>query len=175
MYTEEELRIIARSIAALHNIDPALVCAICEHESAGWNPYAIRFEPVFLVHYVHPGNIEAPKTIEVGRAMSWGLMQIMGLTAEELGFKAVFPNYHALLLEPTVGVEYGCKKLKNCLTRHDGDVVGALLAYNGGGDKTYPNKVIKLIGKYVLNDTGRTVGRPEDVAGSGGRDKTGGS
>jgi soluble lytic murein transglycosylase-like protein len=42
---------LARTIAAAHTLDPALVCAVIEQESA-WNPWAVRYEPGFLSRYV---------------------------------------------------------------------------------------------------------------------------
>jgi hypothetical protein len=44
---------LARSIAAAHGLEPALVCAVIEQESA-WNPWAVRYEPAFLSRYVAP-------------------------------------------------------------------------------------------------------------------------
>ena len=35
---------LARHIACEHALDPALVCAVIEQESA-WNPWAVRYEP----------------------------------------------------------------------------------------------------------------------------------
>src|SRR6267142_5325096 len=44
---------LARRIAAAHGLEPALVCAVIEQESA-WNPWAVRYEPGFLSRYVAP-------------------------------------------------------------------------------------------------------------------------
>src|ERR1700735_1296507 len=76
---------LARTAAAQHSLDPALVCAIVEQESA-WDPHAIRYEPAFRTRYVAPLGL-AP-TEEVARSMSWGLMQVMGQVAREHGFTA---------------------------------------------------------------------------------------
>ncbi len=48
-----DLIALARATAAEHQLDAALVCAICEQESA-WNPWAIRYEPAFFAHYIAP-------------------------------------------------------------------------------------------------------------------------
>src|SRR5258708_8507432 len=78
---------LARAIAAAHGLDPALVCAVIEQESA-WNPWAVRYEPGFLSRYVAPlytaGKLSATQAYT--RSMSWGLMQLMGQVARELGF-----------------------------------------------------------------------------------------
>jgi soluble lytic murein transglycosylase-like protein len=38
---------LARKAAAAQSLDPALVCAVVEQESA-WNPWAMRYEPTNL-------------------------------------------------------------------------------------------------------------------------------
>ncbi len=48
-----DLIALARAAAEAHQLDAALVCAICEQESA-WNPWAIRYEPAFFTHYIAP-------------------------------------------------------------------------------------------------------------------------
>ncbi len=103
---------LARTIAAEHLLDAALVCAICEQESS-WNPWAMRFEPAFFARYIAPmlnanvpGNANLPiggqknapegnhapaklcPTEAYARAFSWGLMQVMGQVAREHGFGA---------------------------------------------------------------------------------------
>ncbi len=45
------LQTLARKAAAAQALDPALVCAVVEQESS-WNPWAIRYEPVFFSKYV---------------------------------------------------------------------------------------------------------------------------
>lgn len=89
------------------------------------------------------------------RSTSWGLMQIMGQTAIEFGWKGPLQD----LLEPVNGIEWGCRKLAQCFQAamkkpihmpgpHEYDRL-ALLAYNGGTDKEYPDRVLSKIGKYV--------------------------
>lgn len=78
---------LARQTAAAHNLPPELVCAICEQESS-WNPFAIRYEPAFMSKYVAPlfTNNKIDATEAYARAISWGLMQVMGQAARECGF-----------------------------------------------------------------------------------------
>lgn len=144
MISRNQLIGMARITAGAHHIDPALVCSICHHESANWNPWAARYEPRFYSHYVAPleGLSETEKTL---RATSFGLMQVMGQVAREFGFNG---DYLTELLDPVHGLEYGCRKLARCLDRSGGDVRSALLLYNGGGDKTYPDKVLKHMTAY---------------------------
>jgi soluble lytic murein transglycosylase-like protein len=141
--TLDARRALGAKYATKHLLDPALVCAVAEQES-GWNPWAIRFEPAFERRYIHPTLPEAPTTLELTKAMSFGLMQIMGEVAIELGFAGRFLSE---LCDPDVGLDYGCKKLRQCFDKHSFDVE-ALLAYNGGGDLTYPDLVLARLPHY---------------------------
>jgi soluble lytic murein transglycosylase-like protein len=131
---------LARQIASEHGLDPSLVCAVIEQESA-WNPWAVRYEPAFLSRYVAPlytaGKLSATEAYM--RAMSWGLMQVMGQVARESGFKEASLSE---LCDPATGIEFGCRILAARLTRAKNDVPAALLAWNGGADVNYPAEVL---------------------------------
>jgi len=60
---------------------------------------------------------------------SWGLLQVMGALAREMGFKGV---YLTELCDPVVGLTLGCKHLSELLAWAKGDIEQALAAYNGG-------------------------------------------
>ena len=143
--TRDELEKVAVAAALNHGLDPALVCAVCAHESDGWQQYAVRYEPGFYKKYIEP-MMALTLTEKTMRATSFGLMQIMGETARELGFTGRFLTE---LLDPINAVTYGCKKLKRELDKHQGDVNQALLAYNGGGDSQYPNLVMAHYPTYA--------------------------
>lgn len=137
---------LARRIAIDHALDPVLVCAVIEQESA-WNPWAVRFESAFLSHYVAPlytaGKLSATEAYT--RSMSWGLMQVMGQVAREFGFASEsLPE----LCDPATGVEFGCRILAKRLARSRGDVAAALLAWNGGGNPNYPTEVLARTRNY---------------------------
>lgn len=139
---------LARKYATKYLLDTALVCAIADHESGGWIPWATRYEPLFFDKYVQPlVNTGVVHTMSEAnaRATSWGLMQIMGQTARELGFTG---KYLSELCDPDVGLDLGCKKFGNCLTESGGDSTKAMLRYNGGGDASYPDLVKDLMPKY---------------------------
>ena len=142
-------------VALKHNLPPDLVCAVCEQES-GWNEWAIRFEPGFLAKYVAPLE-EAHKvsaTEAYARSFSWGLMQVMGETARELGFTGEFL---AMLCDPIVGLEFGCRKLKDALSRAVGDQTRALAIYNGGSNPNYPSEVLARRARYTQDGQGQGV------------------
>jgi soluble lytic murein transglycosylase-like protein len=134
---------IAMKYAAAHLLDSALLAAVCEQES-GWNPFAVRYENGFLHEYVKPVNPVSPTTLEVTKAMSFGLMQIMGLTAMEFGWRGY---YLTQLCDPEIGMEFGCRKLRHCLDLHSDRNV-ALLAYNGGSNLNYAPEVLARMPKY---------------------------
>ena len=79
---------LARKTATVHSLDPSLVCAVVEQESA-WNPCAIRYEPAFFSKFVASlyTNNKIAATEAYARGFSWGLMQVMGQVGrEETGF-----------------------------------------------------------------------------------------
>lgn len=144
MMSLTQLQGAARTAAEAHGLDPALVCAVCHHESANWKPWAARYEPGFYGRYVVgiQGISETEKTL---RATSFGLMQIMGQVARELGFHG---DYLTELLDPVTNLEFGCRKLARCMDRASSDIRAALLLYNGGSDKGYPDRVLQHLPRY---------------------------
>jgi len=154
---KEELVQLARIRAAQYELDPALVCAVCEQESA-WNPWVSRYEPQFEIHKIYGPIVlrEAREFIpqakffvnfvtEVkNRATSFGLMQVLGQVARERGFLGPIVE----LANPEVGLEYGCIQLKRKLEKANQNVQTALLRYNGGGDPFYPRNVLARMGGY---------------------------
>lgn len=134
---------LARSTAQRHALDPSLVCAIVEQESA-WDTHAIRYEPSFRTRYVAPLGL--PPTEEVARSISWGLMQVMGQVARENGFAAKFLSE---LGEPGVGLDVGCIVFAAKLAVAHGDVSRALTSWNGGANEDYPAQVLARAGKYT--------------------------
>lgn len=140
--THQSLINLAKETAGKYALDPALVCAIVEQESS-WNPWAIRYEPAFYVHYVMPQR-GLSATEAYARAFSWGLMQIMGEVAREEGFKLDLPS----LCDPTTGLDAGCNHFKRKLVSADHNVTKALLLWNGGNNTAYPAQVQARISKY---------------------------
>ena len=136
---------LAKQVAAKHGLEPHLVCAVVEQESA-WDTFAARFEEGFLEKYIKPIAQHMPPTEEMTRSMSFGLMQLMGEVARELGFAG---HFLTSLCDPATGLEYGCRHLKNKLDHAGGDVTKALLAWNGGAKPSYPSEVLARMGRYA--------------------------
>ena len=142
-----QLLTLARRAADAQSLDPALVCAVVEQESA-WNPWAMRYEPLFFTKYVAPlyTNNKISATEAYARGCSWGLMQVMGQVAREAGFDALFL---AALCDPEQGLAIGCKVLRKKLDATGGDTTRALLAWNGGANPAYPAQVLARKAHYL--------------------------
>lgn len=129
--------IIARE-AYKNGLPPELVTAIIAVESSG-NPTASRYEPGFYERYILPladdGLTRPPDTTRATerrhRATSWGLMQVMGQVARELGYTGDLPA----LVYPATNIMFGCKLLAQLAKTYAGrpDKWAAVAsAYNGG-------------------------------------------
>lgn len=145
---------LARKYAAKYGVDPYLVCAVIEQESS-WNSFAVRFEPAFEARYIHPAVPATPTTLELTKAMSFGLMQILGETAKEFGFTG---HFFTELCDPDTGVDFGCRKLQQCMRLHGGDSTAALLAYNGGSNLSYAPQVLARVAHYSSNSSNGSNG-----------------
>lgn len=139
---QDQLIALAKQIAVEYGLPPEMVCAVCEQESS-WNPTAWRYEPAFYDRYIAPMTGLSPTEMH-GRAFSFGLMQIMGEVARELGYVGDLLE----LAAPETAIEYGCKKLLQCVnaTTSKSD---ALERYNGGGNPNYASQVLARTAKYI--------------------------
>lgn len=146
MVVDAKLMALARKAAEAEGLDEAVVCAVVEQESA-WNPWAIRYEPLFFAKYVAPlyTNNKVGATEAYARGFSWGLMQVMGQSARETGLNSL---HLSALCDPAVGLSVGCRLLRKKLESAGGDVRKALLAWNGGGNPDYAEEVMARVGRY---------------------------
>ena len=122
-----EYRAQIEAIAAQFHLDPDLVEAIVLTESSG-KAHAYRFEPGFWDRYMKTKpqwDGANPERV----SSSYGLMQIMYPVACEIGFTETAPEY---LFVPTIGLLWGCKKLRSLLDWAKQNTDQALAAYNGG-------------------------------------------
>jgi soluble lytic murein transglycosylase-like protein len=147
MAVPSQLLVLARKAAAAQSLDPALVCAVVEQESA-WNPWAIRYEPLFFAKYVASlyTNNKISASEAYARGFSWGLMQVMGQVARESGVDALFLS---ALCDPEQGLAIGCKVLRKKIDVMAGDTMRGLLAWNGGGNPAYPAQVLARKSHYL--------------------------
>jgi soluble lytic murein transglycosylase-like protein len=140
---------LIKDAAARYTLPENLIAAIIHVESAG-NPLAIRYEPDFFTTYIVPCRVKVippcSKTTEQrARAMSWGLMQIMGQVARERGFIGPFLSELCL---PEIGIEYGCRQLRHLADWHQAEHgwPGVIAAYNAGSPR------IAAAGNFVNQD-----------------------
>jgi soluble lytic murein transglycosylase-like protein len=136
------LAALVRAIAIQRSLDPLLVCALIEQESA-WDAHAIRYEPAFRTRYVAPLGL--PPTEEVARSISWGLMQVMGQSAREHGFAGKFL---AALCDPPIGITIGCAVLAAKISQASRDIPRALALWNGGSNPNYATEVLARVANY---------------------------
>ncbi len=138
---------LAKRSAISYALDPALVCAVVEQESA-WNTWAIRYEPAFFAKYVASlyTNNKVTASEAYARGFSWGLMQVMGQVAREAGCDAPFLS---ALCDPAQGLAIGCKVLRRKFDAVAGDTTRALLAWNGGANPAYPVQVLARRAHYL--------------------------
>lgn len=141
--TKDQLRAIAVAAAEKHGLDHVLFQALIHHESANWSEQAQRYEPGFFRKYVEVMNLADTNEARL-RATSIGLTQIMGQVAREQGFTGPL----ASLFEPAANCDQGAIKLAHCLKKAMGDVRDALLHYNGGGNRSYPDLVLAHMDEY---------------------------
>lgn len=147
---KDQIIALAKQIAAQYGLDPTIVCAVIEQESA-WDTYAIRFEPGFLAKYMSGQTFASLSATEkYARCFSWGLMQIMGEVAREQGFNGQFLSELCLELN---GITEGCKHLTTLYARvpegtADRDSI-VLLHWNGGGNTAYPAQVLARTKNYA--------------------------
>lgn len=113
-----------------HGLDPTLIGAFCYVESGG-KPSASRYEPNWR-YFVTPDVFAkrlgiTVETESVHQATSFGIMQVMGTVARELGFQDNLPK----MIIPHVGIEYGILKLKLLIAKYQA-LPEAIAAYNAG-------------------------------------------
>jgi soluble lytic murein transglycosylase-like protein len=134
--------------AAAHGLDPDLVQAVVEQESA-YKFFAYRFEPAFFTRYLASHVAYASREpLEV--SASYGLMQIMFSTAVEQGYTGDPWG----LFAPAVSLEFGCRLLAanvewarqtytGLTTIADTKIrASALAAYNGGRGGNAPDDLL---------------------------------
>lgn len=123
----DRIRPLIVSTAGTFQLDPILVEAVVLRESSGITS-AIRYEPGFWTKYMSKDarfvNADPHRV-----SSSYGLMQVMYVVALEVGFGYPDPEY---LFVPSIGLDFGCRKLRSLLDWAKGVEAQALAAYNGG-------------------------------------------
>lgn len=129
-YVRSDILALVDAAAQKHVLDFWTLVAQVEKESSG-NPEAKRLEEHYRWFYP-PGSTPTGDEFEFQRT-SWGLLQIMGATARELGYRAPAMPWPASPLknDPATALDLGCGYLTRMLRRW-GNIHAALSAYNAG-------------------------------------------
>jgi len=148
-------------VAQVYNISVPLILAIIQKESSG-RPKAMRYEPKY--RWVHNSTVSAltmkwtQRTEEELQRFSYGLMQIMGGTARDLGF----PGHFFDLLDPVMNLNWGTHYLWTLWRRYSGSetqITDVISAYNQGSarrkllskeycNQSYVNQVLDLLKNF---------------------------
>lgn len=149
--TPAHIRAAIEDVSAKHGLEANLIEAIVLTESGGIT-WATKPEPYYpYLWNVKTGRPFGPLTrTQAGskvapsdfpclaghpdhewwdQQQSWGLMQVMGALARELGFKG---HYLSELTDPMTGLHFGCKQVAALLSWSNGHVDQAIAAYNTG-------------------------------------------
>lgn len=131
--SNEEIKGLIESYSQKYDIDINLILAIVKKESA-FNVLASRAERdykyLFNVGYFAGLNKTTIYTEQCLQSKSWGLMQIMGGVARELGHRTSMFE----LLIPELNLDYGCKHFSKFLKKL-GTQENAISAYNQGSPR----------------------------------------
>jgi len=131
-----------------YNLNPLVIKSLITKES-GFDTWATRFESqwrwfVSVKKFARKNKIsfDTEKTLQ---STSFGLCQVMGGVARELGHTDQLTK----ICIPAIGIELGCKKLRQCLDRW-GCLDHALAAYNAGSPdskagKKYADSIFKIM------------------------------
>lgn len=115
-----------------YGLDHTLIAAIIQIESSG-NRYAMRFEPDWGYISNAPDFAKqigsSIRTEEVMQSTSWGVMQVMGTVARELGHQ----GWLSELCDLKTGIDYGCKHLKAKIQLYG--LPDGIAAYNAGSPR----------------------------------------
>jgi soluble lytic murein transglycosylase-like protein len=124
---------IIDKISEKYKIEKELIKAIIYVESS-FIKYAYRFESGFYKRYIKNNKrfkshlfYDEPKII----AASYGLMQIMFTTFEELGMKEILDP--EILYDPETNINYGVKYLKRKISLYGLEL--GIISYNSGSPR----------------------------------------
>ena len=133
-------------------LDSNIVFGIIMTES-NMNPCAIRYETNYK--WLYKPNSIRPRTCSFSteimmQSCSWGLMQVMGATLRELGFKGWLTS---ILLSKEQQLIYGCRYFKSKMNKYN-NLNDAIVSYNSGHpmkkDGTYINQYyLEKVLKYA--------------------------
>lgn len=182
IYVNEELLLsldLIEQVARKHQLPVELVQAMVGIESSGdtwaWNPEpkfcwfwdARRDQPFRPLRAFESADESPPQDFNClagdrdqewwAQQASWGLLQIMGATARQMGCRE---HFLTALCDPEVGLEFGCRYLKNRWDKYYAGygMPAVIAAYNAGTpvragpngyiNQSYVNKVLASAARW---------------------------
>lgn len=135
---------VTKRMSIKYAVPPNLILAIIYQESRGRN-WTYRYEPRCKYNFT-PGYYARKHYITddseiMAQRTSWGLMQIMGFRARELGFDGILTQ----LCISSIGIEYGVKNLSGLLIKYEKEDE-IIASYNSG------SPVYKIKGELMNRD-----------------------
>jgi len=132
----EDYRDVVEKAAETFRLDTNLIRAVITVEST-WDTWAWKYEPtvsysVRIRDYANKLGI-LYATEEKNQKTSWGLMQVMGFLARDLGFT----DHLSMLWHPEIGIFYGAKNLQR-LSQKYSDETDVIASYNAGSPRKTP-------------------------------------
>ena len=126
--------------AERHKLPPELIAAVIQLESGG-NTYAVRYEPLYRwTHMIASlANVAGCTyaTMEQMQKTSYGLMQVMGGVYYE--HRKISDGYWATaMIDPDIGLDFGCRHLKQKFVQYGPDPANTYAAYNAGSVRFTP-------------------------------------
>lgn len=143
-------------VCARFGVDPKVIAALVTVEST-WNPWVCRLEPSYAytvrVRDFAEMHRQTHTTELWHQRTSWGLLQVMGGTARDLGFSDCL----TMLTSPAVGLEYGIRYFLTKQARYP-ELEDQIAAYNAGSarkdplskrysNQAYVDKVLNALGR----------------------------
>ena len=142
------------------DLPPEMILAIIDTESDG-NPYAATYHANYSWINMQTKRCYAadchPNTESVLQRTAWGLMQIMGATARNIGFEGWLTELTIPVINIAIGMKYLAGLSERYLESHGID--GVIAAYNAGSPKktadgkyrnqAYVDEVKSLMLKYA--------------------------
>lgn len=163
------LRELVAEVAEEHRVFPPLIWGIVQAESAG-DSSAFRHEPHYrylwdVVRHQPFRKLSGPEvdstrppadfqslprvsqaTEWFAQRTSWGLMQVMGAVAREMGF---YEPFLSRLCHQQIGLEIGCKFVRRLMHRYGDQRDLVVSAYNAGSPRRDPDTGLLVNQAYV--------------------------
>lgn len=136
------------SVSEKYRTNPKLIAAIILQES-NVNECATRYEShyrwLYRPEFFAKKNNTTEETETIHQKTSWGLMQIMGAVARELGFDSDMVK----LCDPAINIRFGVMHLAKLKKRYGSNYNDLISSYNAGSPRK--NSSGKYVNQYYVD------------------------